>query len=322
MIARLTLRYLAIFAIVLAALSVGAYEWVAGEYAGMLQPALGTPEAAQAYRVVMNRAIGTILAFDLPLLALVGIASWFLARASIAPLLEARERQRNFVADAAHGLRSPLAVIASVAQASKSESSPESTGAFETIAQAALDASQVVADLLTLAREATPELLQSEPGDIGAVAATVTKEYTALAAQSGLHLTVDAQSAIVNGDERRLREMLRNLIENALRHARSSATIVARKDGAYAELLVSDDGNSVPAALRERVFERFFRASDDGKGSGSGHYYGGVYEGRPHDCGEFTPIGCDDVNKDLPRDKALKIGAPFQPKQRKNFRRR
>ncbi len=53
-----------------------------------------------------------------------------------------------------------------------------------------------------------------------------------------------------------------------------------------------------------------------------GKFYCGIYEGRPADCRDFSPIGCDDVNTDLPRDKALKIGAPFQPKQRKNSRRR
>ncbi len=53
-----------------------------------------------------------------------------------------------------------------------------------------------------------------------------------------------------------------------------------------------------------------------------GKFYCGIYEGRPADCRDFSPIGCDDVNKDLPRDKTLKIGAPFQPKQRKNSRRR
>ncbi len=58
------------------------------------------------------------------------------------------------------------------------------------------------------------------------------------------------------------------------------------------------------------------------KESRPGKFYCGIYEGRPADCRDFSPIGCDDVNKDLPRDKALKIGAPFQPKQRKNLRRR
>ena len=53
------------------------------------------------------------------------------------------------------------------------------------------------------------------------------------------------------------------------------------------------------------------------KGSGSGHYYCGVYEGRPHDCGEFTPIGCDDVDEDLSHKGEYKTGAPFRPKHRK-----
>jgi len=52
------------------------------------------------------------------------------------------------------------------------------------------------------------------------------------------------------------------------------------------------------------------------KESRPGKFYCGIYEGRPDDCRDFSPIGCDDVNTDLPRDKALKIGPPFQPKRR------
>ncbi|HTA38144.1 MAG TPA: YkgJ family cysteine cluster protein [Candidatus Acidoferrales bacterium] len=51
-------------------------------------------------------------------------------------------------------------------------------------------------------------------------------------------------------------------------------------------------------------------------GSRSGRYYCGIYEARPHDCAEFTPIGCDDVDEDLPRKTDWKIGKPFQPKHR------
>jgi Fe-S-cluster containining protein len=51
-------------------------------------------------------------------------------------------------------------------------------------------------------------------------------------------------------------------------------------------------------------------------GSRSGRYYCGIYEARPHDCGDFTPIGCGDVDESLPRNPSWKIGAPFQPKRR------
>lgn len=58
------------------------------------------------------------------------------------------------------------------------------------------------------------------------------------------------------------------------------------------------------------------------KESRPGRYYCGVYEARPGDCRDFSPIGCEDVNSDLPRKTALKIGPPFQPKHRKKKLRR
>jgi Fe-S-cluster containining protein len=55
-------------------------------------------------------------------------------------------------------------------------------------------------------------------------------------------------------------------------------------------------------------------------GSRSGRYYCGIYPARPHDCREFTPIGCEDVDTSLPRKAAHKIGPPFQPKRRSGRR--
>jgi Fe-S-cluster containining protein len=53
------------------------------------------------------------------------------------------------------------------------------------------------------------------------------------------------------------------------------------------------------------------------KGSKSGRYYCGIYEGRPHDCRAFTPVGCQDVDDTLPRGGEYKTGKPFQPKRKK-----
>ncbi|MEO6991820.1 MAG: YkgJ family cysteine cluster protein [Candidatus Baltobacteraceae bacterium] len=50
------------------------------------------------------------------------------------------------------------------------------------------------------------------------------------------------------------------------------------------------------------------------KGSASGRYYCGIYEARPHDCDAFTPIGCEDVDAELPRERAWPVGAPFRPR--------
>jgi Fe-S-cluster containining protein len=58
------------------------------------------------------------------------------------------------------------------------------------------------------------------------------------------------------------------------------------------------------------------------KGSGSGRYYCGIYEARPHDCDAFTPIGCDDVDTNLRHDRTFVPGAPFRPKPRAGTKRK
>ncbi len=268
MIARLALRYLLVFAIVLALLSAGAYVFMSREYLALLQPAIGTPEAAVAYRKAMTAVLLTILSFDLPLLAIVGGASWLLARSSLAPLIAAREREREFAADAAHRLRSPLATIAAVSQAAKPDAPERYAQDFDTITQAALDASQTVGELLTLSRPAVSRLLQLEPVDVAVLARSISKEFEARAAQRGLAIDNRAQSAIVNGDEHRLRELLRNLLENALRHARTRIVVDSHKNGRSVDLIVSNDGEAVDGAYRERIFER--AVSADAQGSGLG----------------------------------------------------
>lgn len=268
MIARLALRYLLVFAIVLALLSAGAYAFMSVQYQAMLLPAIGTPEAAAGYRTAMTRVLETIISFDVPLLALVGAASWLLARASLQPLIAGRQREREFAADAAHRLRSPLATIAAVSQAAKPGAPAELAQDFDTITQAALDASQTVGELLTLSRPADSHLLQVEPVDVAVLAKNVSKEFEARAAERGLAIENRSKSAIVNGDELRLRELLRNLFENALRHARGRIVVDSHADGRTVDVTVFNDGDAVEDAYREQIFERAF--SGDSRGSGLG----------------------------------------------------
>jgi signal transduction histidine kinase len=268
-IARLALRYLLVFAVVLAALSAGAYVFLGREYASLLQPALGTPEASRAYATAMRRVLLTILAFDVPLLIVVGAAAWMLARASIVPLITAQERERAFAADAAHALRSPLATIASLAQAQRPNAPPAVAEALTTIARAAIDASAAVGDLLTLARTAQPEALAKEPIDFGAVVADTAKEFRQIASDRGVQFQVEPESVIVEADERRVREMTRNLLSNAVRHAKS-AVRVRVSAGDEAQLVITNDGDPVTSDARDHIFDRFFRADGHTEGTGLG----------------------------------------------------
>ncbi|MDQ2679795.1 MAG: HAMP domain-containing histidine kinase [Candidatus Eremiobacteraeota bacterium] len=270
MIARLTATYLGIFACVLIALGLAAYWLIGAEYTSLMQPALGTPEGSAAYGLAMRHVGVTIVEFAIPLLIVVGIASYFLARLSLLPLIAAQERERRFAADAAHELRSPLATIATIAQASRSAAADRARDDFETIAQTALEASALIGDLLTLAREPRPTVLHAEPVDLGAIVAATVAEFERQSMTRNIALSATPVSAIVHGDERRLKEVARNLLNNALRHASSNVRISTRSDSKYAYLIVEDDGDGIRLDQREKVFERFYRSSDDGQGTGLG----------------------------------------------------
>jgi signal transduction histidine kinase len=270
LIARTAGLYLLVFVCVLIALDAGAYAFMAREYASLLGPALATPEGSTAMASAMRRVLFTIATIDVPLVIVVGVASYFLARASIAPLAAARERERVFAADAAHELRSPLTAIASVAQAARNASPDEKGEALQTIANAAIDASMIVAGLLTLARDPGRSVLQCEPVDLAAIVASCARDARPLAAARNITLESAPGSAIVDGDERRLRELARNLLENALRHAHRAVAIASRRNGRYCEIVVEDDGDGVAPALRERIFERFYRQTQDETGTGLG----------------------------------------------------
>jgi signal transduction histidine kinase len=267
-IVRLALSYLAVFLVVLAALSAVAYGFVAHVYVSEVQPALALPETQDALRSAMRRVLAVIVAIDVPLLALVGVASYFLARLSIAPLVEARKREAQFAADAAHELRTPLAKIAAIAQAA--QDSRTDNGPLQKITHTALDASTLVGDLLTLLRNEELSMRAREPVDLGSLLLATARDYVPSAATRSLALEVKAQSAIVDGEELRLRQLVGNLIDNALRHARSRVDAWIETESDWARLCVEDDGAGVPEDLRERVFERFFRVHEDAGGSGLG----------------------------------------------------
>lgn len=243
---------------------------MAREYASLLGPALGTPYAAQGLATAMRRVVVTLAAIDAPLIILVAVASYALARATIAPLEAARARERLFAADAAHELRSPLAAIAAIAQAARANAPQRERTAFEKIAQSAFEASDVVSDLLTLARDPARRALHCEPVDLGSIVASASRETEPVATARGVRLESSPASAIVDGDERRLRELARNLLENAVRHARGAVAIASRRNGGVCEIVVEDDGDGVASGERDRIFERFYRGTDDGMGTGLG----------------------------------------------------
>lgn len=187
-------------------------------------------------------------------------------------LQQAQERQRRFVSDASHELRSPIAAIRQFAETAHAHpDASDLPGMFEATLAESLRAQGLIDNLLFLARSDEGGLtFESKPVDLDDLA---FEEATHLRTMSGLMVDTSMLSAgRVLGNPAYLRQLVRNLTDNAARHARSVVAIEVRERGEIVELVVSDDGPGVPRADRERIFERFVRldSARDRETGGSG----------------------------------------------------
>ncbi|MET3986719.1 HAMP domain-containing sensor histidine kinase [Streptomyces sp. PvR034] len=172
-------------------------------------------------------------------------------------------RQRQFTADASHELRNPLAAVRSRLEVALEEPDRES------VAAALADTERlqrIAADLLLLARLDGRPAPRTEPVDLALLAA----EDAARRRAPRVRLRVVAGAPVpAVGDPARLERALANLVDNALRHARTEVVVRAYARGGWNVLEVTDDGPGIPEADRDRVFERFVRLDPDrGRASG------------------------------------------------------
>jgi signal transduction histidine kinase len=172
------------------------------------------------------------------------------------------ERQRRFVADASHELKSPLAILRNEVEVALAH--PEA-GDWQSTATSILEESErmgrLVQDLLFLAH--------SDEGRAAAPGADIDLDDVVLAEVSRLRLRgrvqVDSSrvsAAPVTGRAEQLSRVARNLLENAERYARSTITVELRFADGRVQLVVADDGPGIPPEDRERIFERFTRLYD------------------------------------------------------------
>jgi signal transduction histidine kinase len=178
-------------------------------------------------------------------------------------------RQRRFVADASHELRSPLAAIRTQLEVGLGH--PESADWHATARDVLEDVGRLqrlAEQLLALARAADPGAASVRmPVDLDEL---VLRELGRARAANGLVVDGHAVSAArVTGDPDLLHQVVRNLVDNACRHAQGRVTVGLRAEVSEAVLTVADDGPGIPAGDRERVFERFTRL-DEARAAGDG----------------------------------------------------
>jgi len=176
----------------------------------------------------------------------------------------ALQSARRFAADAGHELRTPLTSL----QANLA------TGSVEEARRDADRLAALVEQLQALARGEAGPPARVEPVDLGDLADAAIAALRMRHPDAHARLEAPASGPVVAGEPESLRMIIDNLLENAARHGRSGGTVevtVARTGSAAAEILVDDDGPSIPVAEREAVLERFGRGSAaHGPGSGLG----------------------------------------------------
>ena len=187
----------------------------------------------------------------------------------IARLQAAFERQRQFTADASHEMRTPLAVMrGDIEIALRRDRKPEEyrsvlTSNLEEI----IRLSRLVEDLLMLARaDAGQSLLQCEPMDLAELCAQVTEYLSPLAEEKGQQLIYTPPEITplkISGEAQRLKQMLLNLLDNAVKYTPTNGSIRLRlmQDQHDAILSLSDTGRGIPEEDLSHIFERFFRHS-------------------------------------------------------------
>jgi signal transduction histidine kinase len=193
----------------------------------------------------------------------------------LARLEEGQQRQRQFVSDASHELRSPVASIRQHAEVALSHTDATDVEEFAGIVlEEDLRLQRLVEDLLLLARADEGTLRgRTEPVDLDDL---VFEEAARLRSNGGVRVvdTKGVSAGRVLGDRGQLGKLIRNLTDNAVRHARHEVAMSLRNGRGEIVLTVDDDGDGIAIGERERVFERFVRLQDardrDSGGSGLG----------------------------------------------------
>jgi len=264
MAADLTRRALAPLAALLPLLGLGI--WIIVGHA--LRP-LST--MSSAVRARTPAALAPLPQDNLPeeLVPLVGSLNDLLQR-----LNRALETQRQFVADAAHELRSPLTAVQLQLQLVKrAGSSEERDAALERLEHGVQRSTRLVQQLLTLARQDPQHGEVHTAVDLDQLAREVIADFEPLAQRDSLALSLESDGPVhMRGARDSLRVMLGNLVDNAIRYTeRGGITVRVRSADGQAIVEVEDTGAGIPAEERSRVFDRFYRMPGQSTGEeGSG----------------------------------------------------
>src|SRR5205814_7891536 len=180
------------------------------------------------------------------------------------------EQRRNFMADVTHELRTPLSVIRGQAEAIADGVYPPDEAHLAPILDATQTLDRLVDDLKTLvATDAGNLVLHKEPTDVGALVRDTVESFRPQGESKGISLTSEVADNLPLQlvDPARMRQVISNLLSNAIRHTPSGGSVKVSVDSSG--ITVADTGEGIPPDLRAHVFDRFTKGSNS-TGSGLG----------------------------------------------------
>jgi signal transduction histidine kinase len=242
---------------------------------GAIAAVVQTSVSEHQYQDTLNSLLEILLVGALLGLIGSGAVSALLAQRALSPIRTAMQRQRDFVADAAHELRTPLAIMRTVGEVGMAAPSTDELQA--TVAQMLGEnqhLTRLVDDLSLLARtDSNAVSIERRPADLSALINDTAAELSYLAEERGVTLDrTIVQNIQVQGDALRLRQLLLILLDNALKHTPDGGTVRLELSarGGRARLQVVDSGPGIAAADLPHIFDRFYQADHARTGQGSG----------------------------------------------------
>ena len=194
----------------------------------------------------------------------------YLADRIVKPLEESYEKQKRFISDAGHELKTPVSVVNANAELLEREIGQNQW--LENIQYENERMGNLVTQLLDLARLENVETVKEEV-NFSQVTAGEALPFESVAFEKGISLETEIEdNVLVEGNSAQLKQVVSILIDNALRHSKGDKVSVAlKKTHGQAVLSVTNEGDEIPPEQRERIFERFYRA-DEARTGGENNY--------------------------------------------------